>query len=346
MNRTIEDISSPLKKLVVGDFYQSAIHALSKAISLAPSDSASLLSLNEAFGFLDRLPRSLRRLAWFTTLRGPVHVRTVKLKLTEKLWRTGVNYGAVLDGVRIAEALPEPSGVARLLSIAAFSSAKDLSRVVSKIQESEGFLVLCSDAADATIAIDALHIFMNRPVRAQLEAISCELANDPRCAEYVVCKLALWIMSLGNRDQPQIFPPNHTATKYFLEASWARGFRRRAARLLGRHDGIRTHEEYNATPAKTSTLDIPRTLLVDWTQTHDEGPTIRSLLAPLLVEWVACAMERIEPDRNIYLRADAFKRIAPTLGSRLIDAVGAPETPSSQWLRAILNPLRVQNSKF
>lgn len=359
MSGAVADIGLPLRRLVAESLYQSAIKELTSSLKVPLSDPKAFAALSEAFDFLEKLPLSLRRLAWLSTFGGPIHVRVVKQKLTEQLWRVGVNRGRFerLEShssavVCVAEAMAEPSGVGKLLAIVATSDQHELSGAVAKLHNYGAFSVLCGDASNSTIAADAIHLVALKPTRPTLEALCAALGKDYSQSAAAVCAVALWISALTNPESPQVSPPNHQTTQRLLEVSWARGIRRKSARQLGLHDGIRAREEFKSNPTKPTSLAIPRSLSVDWDETQGLRETTsglrettRALLAPLLVEWTACVVSQLEPTGDKYLRAKALKQVAPLLGERIMFAVGAPDSPSARWLSAILYPLHLHASK-
>ena len=350
MSGVVADIGIPLRRLIAESLYQSAIKALTSSLKVHQSDPKAYAALSEAFDFLERLPLSLRRLAWLSTFGSPIHVRDIKRKLTERLWRVGVNRGRFQPlgspssaVVCVAEAMAEPSGVGRLLAIVATSGENDLSGAVAKLHNYGAFSVLCGDASSSTIAADAIHLVTLKPTRPTLEALCAALGSDYSQSAAAICAVALWISALMDPGSPQVSPPNHPTTGHMLEVSWARGLRRYSARRLGLHDGIRAREEFKSNPMKLTLLAVPRSLSVDWDKADNLRERTRTLLAPLLVEWAACVVSELKPSRDKYLRADALKQVAPHLGECVMSAIGAHE-PSARWLSAILDPLRPQAS--
>lgn len=351
MSGAVSDIGIPLRRLVAESLYQSAINALTSSLKAPLSDPKAFAALNEAFDFLEKLPLSLRRLAWLSTFGSPTHVRIIKRTLTEQLWSVGVNHGLFQRlgspssaVVCVAEAMAEPSGVGKLLAIVATSDQNDLSGAVAKLHNYGAFSVLCGDASSSTIAADAIHLVALKPTRPTLEALCAALGNAYSQSAAAVCAVALWISALKDPDSPQVSPPNHPTIPHLLAVSWARGIRRKSARQLGLHDGIRAREEFKSNQKKPTSLAIPRSLSVDWDETQGRRDTTNALLAPLLVEWTACVVSELEPTRDKYLRAEALNQVAPLLGERIMFAVCAHE-PSARWLSAILSPLHLHASK-
>ena len=235
MSGAVSDIGIPLRRLVAESLYQSAINALTSSLKAPLSDPKAFAALNEAFDFLEKLPLSLRRLAWLSTFGSPTHVRIIKRTLTEQLWSVGVNHGlfqrlgspsSAVDCV--AEAMAEPSGVGKLLAIVATSDQNDLRGVVAKLHNYSAFSVLCGDASSSTIAADAIHLVALKPTRPTLEALCAALGNDYSQSAAAVCAVALWISALMNPDSPQVSPPNHPTIPHLLAVSGHVAFVERA----------------------------------------------------------------------------------------------------------------------
>lgn len=315
-----------MRSLISRERYEKALGHLAEAKS-SPNAQSAAQSLVQALGDLERLPRSIRRLAWACSFGDPIDARQRKAQVLLNTWEEGIN--------RVAGGMPEPSGAAAVLIILGAGSSADIKDSLRRTREAEAFSVLYQSCSAGVFAVDTFLLAQTCSFE-QLARLADAFSSVTDAPEAEICRTACWLHAFMRYPLRQCHPPRHAAAIEILRASWARGIRRSAARRLGLAQGTELRESLRNGSVNVIKVNVPISLKVNDIMGSELDREMANFLAPLLIEWLLCFMRANDPEGGRYSGVGLLMREVPHLFTEVGELVGNHDSPARSCLQGLI----------